>query len=329
MKPSNRAAFTLLELVVVLAILAIVTALAVRSLDKVEDQRRSEAAQRGLEELEAAVLGSPDDRATDGSRTVSGFVADLGRLPKTVAETVAVGSASVDALTLRELWANPQPAVPYGLREASVANGVPAAAADAQVRVPGGWRGPYLRLPLGASTLLDGWGNAVISPQSGATPAARLLDAAAAPLNAAGQTIRSIRHLGADGVEGGAGYDEDLPLAFTDDKFTATLAGSVEVLDGNDPATIAPGDTIVVRAFGPDPADAAKIKVIETASLPFTSNPVLYSLSPASGELTIGPRVVRAYRYAGGVGTPARKSGVKTVTLRPGANQLDLTIDRL
>src|SRR5688572_22825214 len=99
MKPSNqtaRAGFTLLELVVVLAILAITTGLAVRALDRVEDQRRFESAQRGFEELSEAVLGSPDDRNVDGTRTISGFVADMGRLPRTTDEG--------GALTLQELW---------------------------------------------------------------------------------------------------------------------------------------------------------------------------------------------------------------------------------
>ncbi|MES2571601.1 MAG: prepilin-type N-terminal cleavage/methylation domain-containing protein, partial [Verrucomicrobiota bacterium] len=155
MNPRSRNAFSLLELLVVLAILAIVTALAVRSLDGVESQRRYESAQRGLQELSDAVLGSPDDRNADGSRTVGGFVADMGRLPMT--------SGAME-LELRELWENPNPGAAFDVRAAILENGVADADKDPQVLVPGGWRGPYLRLPLGASTLLDAWGNPITSP---------------------------------------------------------------------------------------------------------------------------------------------------------------------
>ena len=68
MNPRNRsAAFTLLELVVVLAILSLVTVLAMRSIGGVEDQRHFEANQQGMDQLQFAVLGSPEDRGADGS----------------------------------------------------------------------------------------------------------------------------------------------------------------------------------------------------------------------------------------------------------------------
>lgn len=305
-----------------LAILAIITSLAVRALDGVEDQRRYEAAQRGLEELEHAVLGSPDDRAADGARTVSGFVADMGRLPVVVAEMLPYQNTTLDALTLRELLVNPQPPTRFDVRASEPGNTNPAAAADAQVRVPGGWRGPYLRLPLGAVTLLDGWGNPFLSPQAGAVPPPRLLVAGGAPATAAGQAIRAVRHLGSDGVEGGEGYARDVPLPFSDEGFVASITGSVEVLPSAGPA----GGTVIVRVFSPDPADATKIKVLESPPVDLASSSGVYSVAASSpGELTIGPRVVRAYRS--GAFTLVR-SGVTPVTLRPGVNVVNLTIDR-
>ncbi len=237
-RKSRSAAFTLLELLVVMAILAIVTALAVRSLDGVQDQRRHEAAQRGLEEIEFAVLGSPDDRAADGSRTISGFVADMGRLPRT---NLPAGATFVE---LRELWENPGFA--FDVRAAIVANGVPLADEDTQVLVPGGWRGPYLRLPLGNAGLLDAYGNAVTSPTDSSpanpdtTGYARLRDAVDAPITAVAQDVRIVRILGANGRRDTAdtGYDRDEALASSDDKFRAALTGNVEVLDSSSsPAT--------------------------------------------------------------------------------------------
>jgi prepilin-type N-terminal cleavage/methylation domain-containing protein len=329
---SRNAAFSLLELLVVLAILAIVTALAVRSLDGVEAQRRHESAQRGLEELEFAVLGSPDDRAADGTRTVSGFVADMGRLPRT--------SGAVE-LELRELWENPGAA--FDVRAAIVANGVALADEDAQVLVPGGWRGPYLRLPIGARTLLDAWGNPVTSPTDPAPPNpdttgyARLRDAGDNPLTTAAQDVRIVRFLGANGRRDPAdtAYDRDDAIAFTDDAFRASLTGNVEVVKSDsspaDPLTDPQyqNKAITVRLFGPSPTNPAQIAVVST-TVTFTINPVTFTIPAASGA-TIGPRIVRAYLHP--VGTPAtaateRRSAVKFVTLRGGANLLNLTIDR-
>lgn len=328
MKPrSHSPAFTLLELVVVLAILATLTALAVRSLDGVGDQRRFEAAQRGLEELEFAVLGSPDDRAADGTRTVGGFVADMGRLPRTS------GTAE---LTLRELWENP--GTPFDVRPAVVAQGVVASDEDAQVLVPGGWRGPYLRLPIGTTTLLDGWGNPVSSPPT-ASPAnpdttgyARLRDAGDNPITTAGPEIRIVRHLGANGRADNtdAGYDRDVALAFSDDRFRAALTGQAEVLDsGSSPASPDISKSVTVRVFGPNPANPALVSVA-SVTVPFTINPLTWSIPVTSGA-TIGPRVVRAYLHpAGDASTAAttRRSTVRQVTLRPGANLVNLTLDR-
>lgn len=343
MRSNRRAGFTLLELVVVLAILAIVTALAVRSLDGVQDQKRYEATQRGLEEISAAVLGSPDDRAADGSRTIGGFVADMGRLPRTV------GTAD---LTLAELWRPPANAsFIYDVRSAV---GIPTAGFtvmtvaaedhDLQVRVPGGWRGPYVRLPIAAASeveeakLLDGWGNPVTSPAAPPTAEtleiARLLESAGVPVSAVDQEIRIVRHLGSNGKANAAdlGYDRDEVLEFTDDKFQAGLSGTIEVLDGDSPADPGAfaGQAITIRVFGPKPGLPNQIAVVRTAEMAFNQNPIPWSI-PASAGLTMGPRIVRAYLHPlGNLGTLAstKRSAVKSVTLRAGVNFLEMTIDR-
>lgn len=322
----------MLELLVVLAILAVVTALAVRSLDRVEEQHRYESAVRGLQEISDAVLGSPADRVADGTQMATGFVADMGRLPRT-----SLSSNSPD-LELRELWVNPGP--PFDVRAAIPANGVTEADQDGQVLVPGGWRGPYLRLPIGTRELLDGWGNPITSPadSSPANPDtmgyARLRAGDDQPLTAAGQKVRIIRILGANGRrdEADAGYDRDETLAFFDDTIRALPVVQVEVLNSNGVAATSadyPDRSVTLRIFGPHPGNAAHIEV-HRATVAFDANPVSITL-PSTSEVTIGPRIFRAYLHPTGTLETAateRRSAVKLVTLRGGANLLGLTIDR-
>ena len=127
-----KRAFTLIELVLVLVILAVVTHLAVRELGALQDGRREKAAQTQLEEIRVAAQA---------------FLSDLGRLPRLVAETNAAGE---EIKTLSELWKRPD-----WLPGGSVTN------VGGQVLMAVGWRGPYLRLPTGAERLLDPWGNVI------------------------------------------------------------------------------------------------------------------------------------------------------------------------
>ena len=315
MKRSNnsrrRAGFTLFELVVVLAILAVVTTLAIRSLDGLEDQSRYEKNVRGFEELSAAVLGTPDDRAADGTRTVSGFVADMGRLPKAVAD----GNGN---LTLAELWLSPgttpeeKENFKFNVRQAIANNCTPDILADSEVVVPGGWRGPYLRLSLGPANWLDGWGN----PMS-------------LEINAV-QEILKIRHLGANGVpnEEDTRYDKDGEIDLSTG-IGVTLSGQITLLDGYSPDPPRAGDTVTICVFGPDPEpeNAGKISVLKFGPIAFTNNVAIWQILGA----TIGPRVVRAYLNVptgSPTATALKKSTVKHLTLRPGVNLVNLTIDR-
>lgn len=315
--------FTLLELVVVLAILAVVTTLALRSLDHVEDQKRGEANRRGLEELRDAVLGSPDERNADGSRLISGFVADMGRLPRAV---------ELDGnLTLAELWMTNGTA--FAVRPATPDQGVPTSLADPQVLVCGGWRGPYLRLPMGTPEWLDGWGNPMITRLSAgslnpeAEGYARLRDLSDDPLSAAGQEIRIVRHLGANGTVDAtaSANNQDGFLVFDNTSYQSSVTAQIEVMDGDEPEAVDPSQQVTVCVFSPDPDDPTMIKVLNQ-SLPFSANPMSM---PAVVGLTQGPRVVRAYLHpAADPPNSSRKSAVRNAVLRPGANFLELKIDR-
>ena len=83
MKRSKRA-FTLVELVTVLAVIAIVTHLAVRELSHVRDAKLVQAADKQLETIRSSVY----DRATCEEAT--GFLADMGRLPRLADESTLV-----------------------------------------------------------------------------------------------------------------------------------------------------------------------------------------------------------------------------------------------
>lgn len=141
-----KKAFTLVELVVVLAIIAIITHLAVRELSHVRDAKLVQAADKQLEAIRSSVY------ARANGEEPTGFLADMGHLPRLA-----------DAATLGELWKMPTNALPYAVRPATAENLVPGldALADGAVYVPTGWRGPYLRLPFGKSRLFDPWGNPV------------------------------------------------------------------------------------------------------------------------------------------------------------------------
>lgn len=320
----RRQGFTLLELVIVLVILALVTTLAFRSLDGVEDQRRYEASREMLEDIEKAVLGESD---------TAGFISDMGRLPKTVL---------VDGeLQLAELWSNilSAPALPlYDVIQAKSANLVsPSATPDDEIYVPGGWRGPYLHMPpdagLGASAprLRDGWGNPMhsfVEPNTldpNSTGYCRLRVSEATPINTAGVEVQFIKHLGANGTLGATdrGDDRDLYLALGSSA-PVNVTSTIQVVDG-DGNRKEMTTQVFLRVFSPlEVVGEMKVQVNQASVTP--SPPTPPATYPSSATLTTtssrGLRAVRAYEASGA------KSAIKYVTLRPGANFIPLTIYR-
>jgi type II secretory pathway pseudopilin PulG len=135
----RRPALTLLELVVVLGILALLSTVAVRSLEPIADQARYEATQRTLNDLRSATAGDHAYRFSSGRPVISGFVADTGGLPSSVDDLLAcpVGVATHAAQTFdsdRDTLDD--------------------------VTLSSGWNGPYLQLGAGQTSIVDGWGRA-------------------------------------------------------------------------------------------------------------------------------------------------------------------------
>ncbi len=130
-----KKAFTLVELALVMAILALLAHLAVRSLGEADSTRRQRLydAQR-LELIDAA----------------KAFLADNGRLPRLLPSADGSGR-----LTLRELYERPDDLAVYAVRLAGPGG---------RVALPCGWNGPYVKLGAGKSTLRDPWGNEWAQP---------------------------------------------------------------------------------------------------------------------------------------------------------------------
>lgn len=141
--------FTLLELVVVLAILGFLTVMTAQIFTREDNQTRFDSTRATLEEIRTAILGRPGIY-TNGQRQFGGYVADMGSLPIVNATTnfqpIHLWTADLDGdpVTPGALptWThNPAPNPP-----------------NTQVWM--GWRGPYLDTPQqGDNILRDGWGN--------------------------------------------------------------------------------------------------------------------------------------------------------------------------
>lgn len=297
MRATNRHGFTLIELAIVLAIIAVLTHLAVSETGRWRSSRLREASNRGLAEIRESVLGSDFERDADGVRIRSGFLADMGRLPQ--AMTNAEGR-----LTLAELWSCPSPADAYAVRPATADNLLTndAAEADSDVWVPCGWRGPYLRLSLGRTRLLDGWGNAYEVPDD-ARFRTRLLAASNHVITAAGTPVALVRHLGADGIPDsvqapGSAGDADLSVAL-DEAAEASLTVTVSAYS-SDGVPAAGTFTSTARVYGPR---GGRIQVCKATG----------SGTVSLSGLTPGLRLLR-------VECNGRKGAVRSLVLQPGAN---------
>jgi len=307
----NAGAFTLIELLVVLTILAILTAVAVTSVDGFQDQSRYEATQRGLQNISDAILGPQNQHDSSGNPFVSGFVTDMGRLPRAIDHD----SDSSTPLQPAELWINPYPAVSFSIRPADTTN-IPVAdvaLADAEVKVPCGWRGPYLRLAAGETILRDGWGRPFELLKLTNVSNNRVLILATD--SDVEREIKIFRSLGADAILSTApseDYKDDLYLNIATDAFPMPaypIASASNLFKAAFTVTVhqttlgnGPTGSVELRLFGPNP-DTGLIKPL-SASLTGAGAPVVFTFDDAPTgtapftRVTIGTRVLRAYNGA-------------------------------
>lgn len=149
---------TLVELVVVLAILAVLAGVAVRSLEPIADQARYEATQNTLESAKNSIVD--DRRQTSGTRYISGFVSDIGRLPESTAMLIdGVGTTEFSGTP-----AIPLSSFSFASRVGPAASTTPANPTNVDctgVSLRCGWRGPYLTVVDPANGIVDGWGQRI------------------------------------------------------------------------------------------------------------------------------------------------------------------------
>lgn len=301
--PAERG-FTLLELVIVVAILAILAAVALRSFDGLQQQSRFDATRQTMANAQSAVASIGRD--ADGSLLVGGFVADLGRLPRAVGDDPTVQCA--------ELWSNPRNLAPFAVRPCP---------SDPDVLLPTGWRSAgYLRLPVMSSSLKDGWGRSFdVLDENGAAATD-------------GTTVAVIRSRGADGQLDAApsdNYDADLIVPLVGERvapsgpqpqpWRATVSGRVFRFNAQSSQLVDPDPAegaVTIRYFAPSPDTGLPVEQVVTVAAPFST--VAFSF-----DGTIGPRVIRAYQGVDGQ-PPVRHSVPVRLMLAPGGTAKDLVL---
>ena len=132
----SRSALTLLELVVVLGILAVLSTVAVRSLEPIADQARYELTQTVLTNVREAIVGEASAART--TNVCASYIGATGALPADIDDLFSKPSA-LQALASQS----------FDSDRDSVND----------VTLSSGWNGPYLHLNAGASDIVDGWGN--------------------------------------------------------------------------------------------------------------------------------------------------------------------------
>jgi len=130
-----QSGFTLLEMVLVLFLVGLMASATLMLTEGVEDQAKYDDTKRRMEIMRKAIVGDPT-RTVNGGPEISGFVADMGRLPGCVREL------------LEPLQCDGSPLGAWSI--------------DASTGLGFGWRGPYIAvLPErnGDLRFRDGYGN--------------------------------------------------------------------------------------------------------------------------------------------------------------------------
>jgi len=153
----KHAGFTLIELLMVILIIAATTKIIAVSMQEFGYTSRYEQTQSRLDSISQAIIGTPE-RTINGQPDISGFVADVGRLPESVRELIQRrGDCDNDAFDY-----NQTACTGNGDTWTDVWTDIPASFTNDQTGLVFGWNGPYLKVsynPNNTDTFTDGWGN--------------------------------------------------------------------------------------------------------------------------------------------------------------------------
>lgn len=200
----NRLGLTLLELVVVLGIMAVLSTLAVRSLEPLADQARYDNSKQLLLDLREAIAGPSRANTIRNGQSVTCFIFDTGTLPGSVGDLLDLPVTMLS-----------RSAQSFDSDRDSIND----------VTLSSGWNGPYVTLGPGSSTIVDGWGNAPGLAESSGN-----------------LTITSYGSDG-DSVGLEDGYRQDISATVLSDDYLGTLIFRLYAIDNLNGSRIDPAPT--------------------------------------------------------------------------------------
>ena len=95
---NKQKGFTLLEVLTVMLVLVAVASVTVETASTLAFQGRYEITKDRYEKIKKAIMGDPKV-LINGQEAVSGFLADMGRLPENLRELLQTGSCSDTTIT--------------------------------------------------------------------------------------------------------------------------------------------------------------------------------------------------------------------------------------
>jgi hypothetical protein len=313
----SRSGLTLVELLVVLTILIVLTTVAFVATDQLVDQARYDTTQRTLQNISDAIVGPANQRDTDGSLLITGFVADMGRLP-------IAPPAPADPLS--ELWNQSLLASGSHNFSTTPVTIVITPTTSVTVVLPSGWRGPYLRLTAGSDgRLLDGWGNSFDAPAVGVVRskgADNQPDPSPIPANLATYN-RDLYAPDQSYITAADGSQTLAPLtafSFTGNFTVSVKAFNTTTMVLDDPLATAAGDVVVVYLYAPVNGLVTSTPLGDDS--PGGQQTTLQPPPARTGvtvpvTTTIGPRAIQAFLLDSTKTTVRSKSAISYITVIP------------
>lgn len=254
-----RRTLTLVELILVLLILVISTTVILQSTQQAVEQSRFDVSRRSLEQIRDSILGSETLLQPDGTPIIEGFVNDLGRPPK----------------NLRELFdptasLNPIAAVHFESRHHATVT---------EAALLCGWRGPYLRLPIGKNQLRDGY-----NQEFDVTTANAMIGTATIANVISSVEVKSDAR--------SRPFNQELKLTLKPEDYLGTVTGTLRI-DGVPPGAT---DNVKIHCYYPNGIDA---NFAITSKFTTVTGQSRFSLS----GIPIGFRCVRAEQTVGSSST--------------------------